>query len=176
MSGGFWLGEGAPSVTILFVMYSTQCYSRTVAEPGRIRIFQTKVFARLARAEGVDTDWLIRCVTEAEDGLIEANLGRGLIKQRLARPGQGKSGSLRTIVVFHKGNRAIFIDIFAKKDKANFTDDELKAYRKLAGVLLNWSDKQISEALAVGGLIEISRRDGVEDGKKAPQRSARRSS
>jgi hypothetical protein len=53
-----------------------------------------------------------------------------LIKQRLARPGQGKSGGLRTIVVFRKGNRAIFIDIFAKKDKANLTEDELKGYRK----------------------------------------------
>jgi hypothetical protein len=109
---------------------------------GRIRNFLTKVFARLARAEGVDADWLVRCVNEAEGGLVEANLGRGLIKQRLARPGQGKSGSLRTIVVFRKGNRAIFIDIFAKKDKANFSEDELKAYRKLAGVLLSWNDSR----------------------------------
>jgi hypothetical protein len=147
-----------------------------VAEPGRIRIFKTKVFARLAKAEGIDAHGLIRCITEAEDGLIEASLGRGLIKQRLARPGQGKSGSLRTIVVFRKGNRAIFIDIFAKKDKANFTEDELKAYRKLTGVLLNWNDKQISDALAAGILIEIAREDGAKDGKEAPQRSARRSS
>jgi hypothetical protein len=147
-----------------------------VAQQGLIRIFQTKVFARLARAEGVSSDSLIRCVIEAEDGLIEANLGRGLIKQRLARPGQGKSGSLRTIVVFRKGSRAIFIDIFAKKDKANFTEDELKGYRKLAGILLSWNDKQISEALAAGALIEITRRDGVEDGKEASQRSPRRSS
>jgi hypothetical protein len=115
-------------------------------------------------------------VAEAEDGLIEANLGRGLIKQRLARPGQGKSGSLRTIIVFRKGDRAIFIDIFAKKDKANFTEDELKAYRKLAGILLSWDDKQISKALAAGSLIEITRRDGVGDGKEASHRSPRRSS
>ena len=147
-----------------------------MAEQGLIRIFQTKVFARLARAEGATAEWLIRCVAEAEGGLIEANLGRGLIKQRLARPGQGKSGSLRTIIVFRKGNRAIFIDIFAKKDKANFTADELKAYRKLAGILLSWSDKQISEALASGTLIEITRRDGGEDGKDASHRSPRRSS
>jgi hypothetical protein len=156
--------------------YSTECYTFSVADQGRTRIFQTKVFARLARAEGVATEWLSRCLREAEDGLIEANLGRGLIKQRLARPGQGKSGSLRTVVVFRRGNRAIFIDIFAKKDKANFTEDELKAYRKLAGILLSWSDKQISEALAAGTLIEITRRDGVEDGKDATQRSPRRSS
>lgn len=147
-----------------------------MAAPGRIRIFQTKVFARLARAEGVDAAWLIRCVTEAEAGLVEANLGRGLIKQRIARPGQGKSGSLRTIVVFRTGSRAIFIDIFAKKDKANFTEIELKAYRKLAGVLLSWNDRQISEALAAGSLIEIPTKDGVEDGKEAPQRSPRRRS
>ena len=147
-----------------------------MADQGRVRIFQTKVFARLARSEGIHSDWLIRCVTAAEDGLIEANLGRGLIKQRLARPGQGKSGSLRTILIFRKGDRAIFIDIFAKKDKANFSEDELKAYRKLAGILLSWDDKQISKALAAGTLIEITRRDGEGDGKEAPQRSPRRSS
>jgi hypothetical protein len=144
-------------------------------EQGPLRIFQTKVFARLARAEGVDADRLIRCVAEVEDGLIEANLGNGLIKQRLARPGQGKSGSLRTILVFRKGNRAIFVDIFAKKDKANFTGDELKAYRKLAGLLLSWNDKQISEAIQAGTLIEITKREGVKDGKEAQRTPRRRS-
>lgn len=147
-----------------------------MAAEGRIRVFQTKVFARLARAEGIDAHALTRCIAEAEDGLIEADLGRGVIKQRLARPGQGKSGGLRTIVVFRRGNRAIFIDIFAKKDKSNFTEDELKAYRKLADILLNWNDKQISEALAAGTLIEITAKDGGKDGREAPQRSPRRSS
>jgi hypothetical protein len=146
-----------------------------MAGQGLIRIFQTKVFARLAKAEGVGTDRLIRCITEAEDGLVEANLGGGLIKQRLARPGQGKSGSLRLVLVFRKGNRAIFIDIFAKKDKANFTEEELKGYRKLAAILLSWNDKQISDALQAGALIEITRKGGVEDGKETQRPPRRRS-
>lgn len=141
-----------------------------MAGQGLIRIFQTKVFARLAKAEGVGTDRLIRCITE-----VEANLGGGLIKQRLARPGQGKSGSLRLVLVFRKGNRAIFIDIFAKKDKANFTEEELKGYRKLAAILLSWNDKQISDALQAGALIEITRKGGVEDGKETQRPPRRRS-
>jgi hypothetical protein len=59
---------------------------------------------------------------------------------------------------------------------AHFTEDELKAYRKLAGILLSWNDKQISEALEADTLVEITGRDGVEDGKEASQRSPRRGS
>ena len=142
-------------------------------EQGPTRIFQTKVFARLARSEGVGVAGLVQCVTEAESGLIEAELGRGLIKQRLARAGEGKSGGVRTVIVFRNRDRAVFIDMFAKKDKANFTLDELNGYRKLAGILLGLSDAAISEALKSGALIEI-RRDGGEHGEETQKRSTRR--
>ena len=141
---------------------STQCYSVSVKAPGSTRIFQTKVFARLAKAERVDKAGLVGCVIRAENGLIEAELGRGLIKQRLARPGEGKSGGTRTVIVFRNADRAVFIDIFAKKDKANFTQQELKPYRSLAGVFLGWSDREIAQALKAGVLIEIDRCDGAQ--------------
>jgi len=175
MSGGFWLGEYLPSKSLVATIAPSAILSMWQTGARSVS-FRRRYLPGLRGQKAFLSDWLIRCVTEAEDGLIEASLGRGLIKQRLARPGQGKSGSLRMIVVFRKGNRAIFIDIFAKKDKANFTEGELKAYRKLAGILLSWNDKQISETLAAGTLIEITRRDGVEDGKDASQRSPRRSS
>jgi len=37
-------------------------------------------------------DRLCEAVERAESGLIDANLGGGLIKQRVARLGQGRSG------------------------------------------------------------------------------------
>jgi hypothetical protein len=56
-----------------------------------MRVFKTKPFARFAGHEGIDDDVLCDAVQRAENGLIDANLGGGVIKQRLAREGQGKS-------------------------------------------------------------------------------------
>lgn len=53
----------------------------------------------------------------AESGLIDADLGSGLIKQRIARQGGGKSGGYRSILIFRSGERAIFVFAFAKTDK-----------------------------------------------------------
>lgn len=150
-------------------------YFESVRDPGPTRVFQTKVFARLARAEKIETDELIQCIGEIEAGLMDASLGHGLVKQRIARRGQGKSGGLRTILGLRSGDRAIFIDLFAKKDKANFTQDELRAYRKLADVLLSWNEAQISQALETGTLIEIAR-SGVRHGKETRRQPSRRGS
>lgn len=61
---------------------------------------------------------LCQAVRGAERGLIAANLGGGIIKQRIARPGQGKSGGFRTLIVFRAGTRAIFVHGFAKSERA----------------------------------------------------------
>lgn len=52
-----------------------------------------------------------------EAGLIDADLGSGLIKQRIARQGRGKSGGYRSILIVRSGERAIFVFAFAKSDK-----------------------------------------------------------
>jgi len=66
--------------------------------------------------------------------LIDADLGGGVIKQRVARQGQGRSGGFRTIIAFRSGDRSIFMYGFAKNRKANVSDDELEVYRRLATV------------------------------------------
>ena len=45
----------------------------------------------------------------------EPGLG-GVIKQRLAREGQGKSGGFRSIVLFRRGEKAFFVYGFAKSE------------------------------------------------------------
>jgi len=58
-------------------------------------------------------------------------LGGGLIKQRTARPGQGKSGGYRTIIAYRRGDRAVFLFGFAKSERANLDDDELSYLRRI---------------------------------------------
>jgi hypothetical protein len=88
-------------------------------------------------------------------GLIDADLGGGVIKQRLAREGQGKSGGFRSIVLFRRSEKAFFVYGFAKSDKDNIRRDELKAFRKLAGEMLSLDDKALAAAMRNGTITEI---------------------
>lgn len=65
-----------------------------------MRIFRTKPFARFADKEGIDDAALVEAVRRAELGMFDADLGGGVIKQRIARQGQGKSGGFRSIMLF----------------------------------------------------------------------------
>lgn len=57
-----------------------------------IRIFKTKAFTRWTRKNGLSDDALRQAVAEMENGLIDADLGGGVVKKRVATPGQGKRG------------------------------------------------------------------------------------
>jgi hypothetical protein len=67
-----------------------------------------KGFARFQRKERIDDEALLRAVHEADDGLVHAYLGNGLIKQRVARRGAGKRGGYRTVIAFRRSARAVF--------------------------------------------------------------------
>jgi len=90
-----------------------------------VQVFKTKDFARFARKEKIDDDALCGGVRRAGRGLIDADLGGGLIKQRVARKGQGRSGGFRTIIAYRSTKRAVFLHGFAKSAKDNISDDEL---------------------------------------------------
>jgi hypothetical protein len=118
-----------------------------------MRVFKTKVFVRFARSEGIADGDLCDAVRRAGAGLIDADLGGGVIKQRVARQGQGKSGGFRTIVLFRQGARAFFVYGFAKSDRDNIDAKELKAFRKLAQTMLAFDDEALARA-EDGGMIE----------------------
>jgi hypothetical protein len=126
---------------------------------GRMRIFKTKPFVRFASREGIADAALVEAVRRAERGILDADLGGGVIKQRIARPGQGKSGGLRSIILFRRERRAYFVYGFAKSDRSNVRDDELEAFRRLARELLELDDAAIIAALAHGAIVEVTDHD-----------------
>ncbi len=67
-------------------------------------------------------------VANVERGLIDADLGGGVVRQRIARAGAGKSGGFRTIILFRAETRAFFVYGFAKSGQDNIWDDELAAF------------------------------------------------
>lgn len=120
-----------------------------------MRIFKTKPFARFANQVGISDSALCEAVERAENGLIDANLGGGVIKQRIARKGQGKSGGFRSIVLFRKGDRSFFVYGFPKNLRDNIRKDELKAFRALADEMLEMDANALEAALANKTVTEV---------------------
>ncbi len=124
-----------------------------------MRIFKNKPFARFARkARLADAD-LCQAINSAAQGLVDADLGGGVIKQRIARKGGGKSGGFRTIILFKAGERAFFVRGFAKNELDNIRDDELAALKLLAAHMLGFDDAALALALATRILTEVTDHD-----------------
>lgn len=120
-----------------------------------MRAFKNKAFARFARKVGLDDSTLCKAVHDAQRGLIDADLGGGVIKQRIARPGKGKSGGFRALILFKPSQRAFFVYGFAKNDIDNIGPDELAALKKLASELLGYDDLALQRAVNSRTLIEV---------------------
>lgn len=120
-----------------------------------VLILKTEWFEKFARKERISDQTLVAAIRRVEKGLIDADLGSGLIKQRVARPGQGKSGGYRTIVAFRQGRLAVFLYGFAKSDKPNLTDAELQTYRESTAFLLEQTAEAIATTIRNGALVEV---------------------
>jgi hypothetical protein len=114
----------------------------------------TRWFARFARKERIENDQLCNAVRRVEQGSVDADLGGGVIKQRIARAGGGKSGGYRSLIAFHRDQRTVFIYGFAKNQRDNVGAAELEDLKKLARQLLMLTDDQLAIALNEGELKE----------------------
>jgi hypothetical protein len=120
-----------------------------------MRLFKVKWFVKFARRERIADANLKETVVRAVHGLIDADLGGHVIKQRIARPGQGKSGGYRVIVALRARNRAVFLYGFAKNEKDNIGDDELETLKEIAAAWLEADERKLESALVDGLLMEI---------------------
>ena len=102
---------------------------------------------------------LCEAIEQAERGLVDADLGGGLIKQRVARAGQGKRGGYRMLIAFRSKLRAVFLFGFAKNELDNIDDDQLATLRETAAVWLAADAQKIERAIKDGLLIEVRHDD-----------------
>jgi hypothetical protein len=128
-----------------------------------MRIFKTRALAKFTRQNGISDASLVAAINNAMRGLIDADLGGHIIKQRVARPGQGKRGGFRMLVGF-RSDLAIFLFGFAKNERENIDGDQLKTLREIVATWFAADEKKIAQALADGILIEVHH--GNEDKSK----------
>ncbi len=122
----------------------------------RLRVFKIKIFRRFQRKEGMSDAALCEAIVRAEDGLIDADLGRGLIKQRVAREGAGRSGGFRTIIAYRAGTRAVFVYGFAKSSRDNISAEDERDLAETGSLLLGLDAKDIRSMIEGGKLWEVA--------------------
>ena len=122
----------------------------------KTKAFKTKAVARFARREGAEDAGLCEAVRRARSGRIDADLGGGVIKQRIARKGGGRSGGFRMIVLFRRGELAFFDYGFAESGRNNLGRDELETFRLLADEYLALDEKGLAVAQAAGAIVEVT--------------------
>ncbi len=124
-----------------------------------MRVFKTKEFARFARSERITDERLVVAASRAERGLVDANLGGGLIKQRVARQGQGARGGYRTLMAFRAASRTVFLYGFAKSERDNIGPDELDFWRRVAAAFLAMDAPKFNAMIQAQEITEVSFND-----------------
>lgn len=133
-----------------------------------MRIFLTRSFDRFAKKQEIEDSTLCDAVDRANSGLIDADLGGGVIKQRIARRKEGRSTGYRSIILFRSGKDAFFVYGFAKGKRSNLRQDELEAIKLLADEMFGYNAAELSKLLDCNELKEVKRH-----GKGIPERYPR---
>jgi hypothetical protein len=119
------------------------------------RVFMTRHFSRWMRKTALTETAMCKAVAEMEQGLIDADLGGGVVKKRVPLPGRGKSGGARTLVATNRGARWFFVFGFEKNERANIAAGELEALQAIATDLLELAAKELDAQVETGALQEI---------------------
>ena len=124
-----------------------------------MRVFKNAWFERFSRKQKIQDAALRDAIHRVEQGLVDADLGGGVIKQRVARPGQGRSGGYRSLILYRQAHRAFFVYGFAKSQQANINDEEEAAFKKAARQLLELTDQQLATLIRNGQFFEVDDHD-----------------
>jgi hypothetical protein len=120
-----------------------------------MRLLKSKPFSRWARKAGLRDKALVEAAEEMRHGLVDAELGGGLVKKRVARMGGGKSGGYRVLAAIDPHRRCVFLYGFAKSERDNVDDKELAGLKQLAHAYLRLGEEAVQRGLASGQLVEI---------------------
>lgn len=118
-------------------------------------IYKTATFSKWQKKSSVGDNSLLKAIQEIESGLVDANLGGGVFKKRVARQGFGKSGSYRTILASNYNGMWVFIIGFAKNERDNIESQELIAIQGYAKFLMGLSKSEIDNLLENKELYEV---------------------
>jgi len=122
-----------------------------------VEIFKNKWFNKFAKHEGISDSALLEDIEAAERGLIDADYGGGVIRQRIARVGEGKSGGYRSVILFRSGDKAFFVFGFAKSARANISRAEERDFKDLSKEVFSLSETTLQTLIKRGAFVPVKR-------------------
>lgn len=120
-----------------------------------MKTYLPKSFQREANSGDITDEDCREAIRKAERGLIDADLGGGLIKQRIPRNNQGAARGSRAVVFYRRGRIAVFLHVFPTSKKANLTKLELAMYSRAAQELAKLTEEQLRFLSATRGWREL---------------------
>ena len=121
-----------------------------------MKAYKHHEFEKWAKKHKISDRLLVRSLDEMKYGLIDADLGSGLYKKRIAVSNRGKSDGVRVVLAYKVENKAFFIYGFAKNQRDNITILELKQMKMYAKLLLSFDDEQLKKLLQCSEFIEVN--------------------
>lgn len=121
-----------------------------------MRIFKNKWFIKFMKKERISDKKLCDLINDIEKGRIDVDYGGGVLKQRLARPNQGKSGGYRCIILFHYRGRAFFVYGFPKSERDNISEEDEQAFKELSEKMFDLPDEDLEQLVESGALVEVA--------------------
>ena len=112
--------------------------------------FKTAWFTKAAKKAGIDDKELCKAINQVLKGQAD-DLGGGVFKKRLNR------NMHRSILLGKGGKYWVYVYLYAKKDRENIEEDELKAFREVAELYAKKSERDIRKELDGEELVEICR-------------------
>ena len=112
------------------------------------RAFKSAWFARAAKKVRISDAQLCKAIAQVMAGQAD-DLGGGVFKKQLS------NNQYRSIILARGGDYWVYQYMFAKQDRANIDEAELKAFRLLARDYAAMSKRQADAQIADGHWIEI---------------------
>jgi hypothetical protein len=120
-----------------------------------VQVFKTKAFGRFQRKQHIHDKALLAAVARAERGLIDARLRGCLLKQRVARQGEGRSGGFRTVIAYRSGDRQPSSTASPRAGRANISNADERDLQDYAKMILDLDDRGIATMIAGNELKEV---------------------
>jgi len=119
-----------------------------------MNLYKTRSFARIAARVGITGAALKKSAEEISQGLIQADLGGQVFKQRVPLLWRGQRGGGRIVVAISpRADLYIFVHCYLAKDQDNIAPGEEDAFRELGRIYSNLSAEDM-EAAVISGLLE----------------------
>jgi hypothetical protein len=120
-----------------------------------MRVYLPRSFQRDAARQGITNEDCQEAIRKVQKGLVDASLGGGLIKQRIATGNRGASKGSRAVIFYKRGELAVFLHVFLKSRKVSLKPSELAEYLKFARFLEGLTEAMLGELVATEGWREL---------------------